>query len=207
MNDTNNDQEHKEEDLVSILRELNAKISDHSNGAKITLGELLSLMHTKGIVLCILILALPSFFPGLLPPFPSILAVPMMLLAWQLVIRRDSIYLPRFIARVPLGRKVMTTIITKFVYYLNKLPQRRDASPFIPEGRMESVIGAMIILFAMMMFIPLPFTNFLPSVGTAFVALGLLKQSRLYALVGAAIGFIGVFVALAAVAGLVSLAT
>ncbi len=205
MHDNNNT--NTEENLTEILHELNAKIADDSAGSKITLGEMLKLMHTKGIILCILILALPSFFPGLLPPFPSILAIPMILLAWQLVIRKNSIALPKFIANIGLKRKIMGTILTKFIYYLDKLPQRRNGNKFIAHGKTETIIGIMIIIFASIMFIPLPLTNFLPSVGTAIVALGVLKQAKSYVIVGSIIGFVGVIVGLSAVTGVIFLAT
>lgn len=198
------DQDHAPEhdnpdDLVNILHDLNARIGDNKSGEKIRLGELLALMHTQGITLCILILALPSFFPGLLPPFPSFLAAPMLLLGWQLVRQREQIWLPGFLYKMPLGRKIIVTMITKFIHYLNKLPVRKKDAPFILHGRNEVGIGLSIMLFACIIFIPLPLTNFLPSVGAAFVMVGCLKQSRFYTLIGLAIGYVGVVVGISAV--------
>lgn len=194
---------HDTPDLVEILEELNERIGDTRHGSKIRLGELLGLMHEQGIALCILILALPSFFPGLLPPFPSFLAVPMALLGYQLVQQRERIWLPQFIARMPLGRKIMVTMIRKFIYYLNKLPVRKNDTPFILYGRNETVIGLTIMLYAAIIFIPLPMTNFMPSVGAGFVMLGCLKQSRFYATIGLVIGYIGVVVGIGAVVAVI----
>ena len=194
---------HEALDLVHILEELNERIGDLSQGEKISLGELLGLMHAQGIALCILILALPSFFPGLLPPFPSFLAVPMALLGIQLMQQRDSIWLPSLLQNMKLGRKIIVSMIQKFVYYLNKLPMRKTDQAFILYGRNETLVGVSILIYAIIIFIPLPMTNFLPSVGAGFLMMGCLKQSRFYALIGFTIGYIGVLVGIAAVIAVV----
>lgn len=197
----------QEEDLFKILEEINDKIDDLSNGPKISMGELLGLMKTKGISLCILILSLPSCFPGMFPPMPTIMAVPMILFAWQLVLRRHEIYLPKFLADMKVGRKSMGKILRNFIYYLNKLPMRKDAEPFIPGNQTESAIGVLVIIFASMMFIPIPFTNLLPSAGAGLLMLGMLKQSKLYALLGLVVGIVGVGVSIVTLMGVVWLAT
>jgi hypothetical protein len=197
----------EQDDLGSILEGINKKIEDGSGDEKITMGELLGLMHTKGISLCILILSLPSCFPGMFPPMPTIMAIPMILFAWQLVLRRHSIYLPKFLANMKVGRKSMAKIIRNFIYYLNKLPSWKEEKPFIPSDAMEMAIGITVIIFAAMMFIPIPFTNMFPSAGAGLIMIGMLKQSKLYALIGLAVGMVGMVVSIFTLIGVVWLAT
>lgn len=204
--DKNTSHEQEEEDLFKILEEINAKVEDRSDGDKISLGTLLGLMRTKGISLCILILSLPSCFPGMFPPMPTIMAIPMILLASQLVMRRHEIYLPAFMANMKVGRRSMGKILRNFIYYLNKLPMREEPVPFIPSDRMEMAIGIAVIVFASMMFIPIPFTNLLPSAGAGLMMLGMLKQSRLYAIIGFLVGILGIIVSLLTLLGVVWLA-
>jgi hypothetical protein len=181
------------------------KISDQlegwltSDGDK-TLGSLIELFEEKSFAILFVLLlgvsALPIPTGGATHVFIIIAA----LLAAQLVVGRDEIWLPeKFRARPLVGdksRKFMTTLM-KMIRRLEKISKPRLR--FLFHHRLSSILfGLLVIGGCIAAFFAPPFSGLdtLPSLGVVLLSLAVLLEDVLVAIVAVVIGVAGVLLSI-----------
>lgn len=167
------------EDLALILREFEVE--------NVTLREVMAVMHGRGYVLLVMLLALPFStpipLPGLSTPFGLVIALIGVRLAlgqkpWLPRRLLDTRLSPRFFVKVfAAARK----ILRGFEYFL------RPRQLWITGSRRLLQFHAVpIVLCALLLLLPLPipFSNMLPAFSILLLAAGLLERDGAFILSG-----------------------
>lgn len=154
----------------------------------ITLGELLGALDERAFGLGILILSLPCAIPFLYI-IPQIVALPMLALAAQLAAGRENPWLPESLANRKMPLESLQTVVRrteKVVGFFEKLAKPRLR--FLSDGFGARVVGALMLIPAASILVPLPSTNSVPAVGVGIASVGLLERDGLLILLGLFIG-------------------
>lgn len=159
----------------------------------VTIGELMYALHERGFGLLMVIFVLPNSVPIPMPPgMTSLFAVPMVFLAVQMIMGRESAWLPTWIERRRLRRTTVAKVISVAAPKLKKIEKlMRPRWTFAATETGEKVIGVFCMIFAISIAIPLPWTNFVPGVGALIMSLGLLSKDGVTVIIGCMIGIIG----------------
>jgi hypothetical protein len=159
-----------------------------------SIGDVIDLLGAEGLGLALLVLTLPSLIP--VPgPFGMVFGTLVGLLALQILIGAERLWLPpRWRAR-PAPHKVIRTTIAKALPWIGR------AERVLRENRMKRFTGrqariafaAPILLMAITLALPIPLGNFAPALALIAIGLGFLARDGLAVLIGlvASVGAIG----------------
>ncbi|NBC31715.1 MAG: exopolysaccharide biosynthesis protein [Alphaproteobacteria bacterium] len=166
-----------------------------------TLDDLVRGLKDRAFGLVLLLFALPNCIPG--PPFlGSVFGLPLLFFGIQLAAGRRYPWLPRVIAQYSLDRETLLAIIGRGRPVLERIERIcRPRLAVVTGPRSERLLGLAMTILAAAVMIPLPFTNFIPAVGIAVIALGLLEEDGVTILVGLTIGLIGVAIVITVLVG------
>lgn len=175
------------EEFALILREFEVET--------VTLREVISLLHGRGFVLLLLLLALPFStpvpLPGLSTPFGLIIALIGARLAWG-----AKPWLPARLLDTRLPPNVFAKVFAvtrKIILGFERLLRPRllwvTGSPL-----REQLHAVPIVLCALLLLLPLPipFSNTIPAWGIMLTAAGLLERDGLFILAGYVTTLLGV---------------
>lgn len=164
---------------------------------RITLGELIQAFGTRSYGLLIVLLALPNLLPVYIPGLSPIFGVPLGIVCLQLALGYPTPRLPAFLTRRSLRRADLEMIAEKAQRWLHRIERFvRPRPSFLTGRRMERVIGAYGALLALIVVIPLPFTNGPPSLACAIMAIGVMEEDSLTIAAGMLFGVVAAIVGL-----------
>ncbi len=173
-----------------------------------TVGDMLSVLGDKSFAFIFLVLMIIPATPlptgGITHVFELIVA----LIALQLVIGRNEIWLPQKLRRVSLGKNMQQKalpFLMRRIQFAEKYSRPRLAKTL--ETRwFKSQLGLFVLLFTASAFFAPPFSGLdtLPSLGVVFIAIGIILSDALIIGAGYVIGVTGVALALTLGAGLVT---
>ena len=125
------------------------------------------------------LLALPCCIPFLYG-VPQVVALPMLALAFQMVIGREEPWLPAKLAARKIDRKGLTQMARggrKWFGWIETIIRPRLS--VITGRRSERVIGLFLFIFSASILVPLPMTNTVPGMAVAITAFGLMQKDGL----------------------------
>lgn len=174
---------------------------------RLSLNDLLRALNDRAFGLVILLFALPNCIPG--PPFlGSVLGVPLLFFGVQLAVGRRFPWLPPIIGRYTLDQNTLLRLIERSRPLLQRVERICQPRLLVVTGpRSERLLGVGMTILAMAVMLPLPFTNFVPAMGIAVMALGILEEDGITILIGLGIGLIGLTIATAVLIGAGTLIT
>lgn len=163
--------------------ELLKRIYDLPPRETISIGEFITLLGDRSFALVILIFSLPNSLPvpGI-PGFSTITGLPILFIAFQMLMGRDSIWLPKKIAAKNFSYNFLRKIIKKalpVIVYIEKFLHPRMLG--ICNNNGERVIGLFIAMMAFILTLPIVGGNFLPGAAISLMALALLENDGLFA--------------------------
>ena len=168
--------------------EILAGLAAKANGETITIGTIVDALHDRGFGIIIILFALPNT----IFPVAWVLGTPILLFSIQMMIGRQEPWLPEFMRRQTMNRETFAKIISYVVRYLSKIEAwLKPRWEFLTTDRMEKIIGLYMTVVTIILLVPVPFGNALPSFGLAIIAAGLLEKDGLAILVGALVGLAG----------------
>lgn len=175
-------QYHRRAPLSAILEQL----SEHPRD-RITVAELTALFGGRAIGALLFVFGLACMLP--LPPGgTTVLGLPLVLLAPQLVIGAGAPWLPRAVRE----RSITTTELRKglppFIRGLRRVEavsKPRLVFLFGPVG--ERMIGLVCSLLALVLILPIPLGNILPALAVSTLSFSLIQRDGLVALLGYAL--------------------
>jgi hypothetical protein len=110
--------------------------------------------------------------------------MPLVYLALQMTLGQRP-WLPAFIANRSFSRTGLATVMDQAKPWLERserfLHPRLGA---LTRGRMERVIGVLMLLLAFAVVLPIPFGNMIPALGIIFFSLGLMEEDGLWVIAG-----------------------
>lgn len=145
---------------------------------KATLGELVAKLETRGYGVLLFLFAAPNLTPGpSMPGFSTIFALPLVLIAAQMAWGVTSPKLPGFLARLGVARPRARAVVAYLAPALARVEKflRPRWPGFLTPG-VQRLIGAVAIVEAVLLLIPLPFLPIIPSLALTIVALGLMAR-------------------------------
>jgi hypothetical protein len=163
-----------------------------------TVGGLIEISADKSLALvCLVLMAVPAL------PVPTgglthVFEIIVMLLAIEMVVGRQTVWLPARWSKRPLGKALAKHTLPALIKRVAWLEARRSSRwPTLPErGLIHRLTGIFIFGLVVAAFFAPPFTGLdtLPSLGAVGLGLGLvLKDSRIW-LLGLLVGALGVVV-------------
>jgi hypothetical protein len=175
----------KSEKLSDLLR----RVSDEA-GDKITLGQIANAMDDRSFGAFLVVFCLPNLVP--LPPGATfILGLPLVFIACQMAFSRlDTIWLPKRLRDYAFDNKAFSTVLDKFIPWMNKAERFIKPRFFSGNRTVERVLGVFALFLAIVVFLPIPLGNMGPSLALALMGLGLTERDGLMMGFGVLIGAI-----------------
>jgi hypothetical protein len=162
-------------------------------------GKIVDALFDRSFGVVIILFALPNT----IFPVAWVLGTPILLLAIQMAFGQQRPWLPEFMRRQSFSRETFAKIVSYVVHYLSKIEAwLKPRWEFLTTNRMERVIGIYMTIVTIILLVPVPFGNALPSFGLAIMAAGLLEKDGLAIVVGALVGVAGAIYVFAFMGGI-----
>jgi hypothetical protein len=175
------------------LSEILDEVSTDETRKRVSVSDLLTIMSGRAIGALLLLFALPNVLPA--PPgTSSILGMPLVYLAAQMMLGRLP-WLPAFIANRSMSREDFAATIaraTPLIARAEKLLKPRFS--FLVSRGAERVVGAVCLILAIVLLLPIPLGNMLPALAICLIALGVLERDGVWVLGGLAVGVSSLFI-------------
>ncbi|WP_278070713.1 exopolysaccharide biosynthesis protein [Brevundimonas sp. LF-1] len=151
---------------------------------KLSLREMIEAFGERGFGAVILMLALMALFPW--PPGgKAVFSVPIILIAAELALQRDRVWLPRWLLKLSVSRAAYRTAVEKVLPRLRRVERlTRPRWPALTGEAADVGIGVICILLALMMALPVPFGDALPGLTLALFGLGIIQRDGAFILAG-----------------------
>ncbi|MEA5551069.1 exopolysaccharide biosynthesis protein [Anabaena cylindrica UHCC 0172] len=146
----------------------------------LTIGNILAETSERGFSLIISLLVLPFLFPlppGLTGPFGGTC----LLLSVQMILGRRSPWLPKKIANYPFPHAIAQIILQnlhRVTRVLEKITRPRLA-PIASHPLIWRLNGLCIFWLTILLILPIPFTNPIPTVGILLLAVAMIESDGL----------------------------
>lgn len=160
---------------------------------EITLGQLSDAMEERAFGLLILILALPCCLPFVYL-LPQLVALPMVVLAWQMAMGRRAPWLPETLRKRKLPIAGLLEVVDRSKRYGGDIIERLAHPRLVgvTGDRGTRVVGALMVVPCLSILVPLPLTNTVPGFGVSLVSVGLIERDGLFVIAGLIIGLLWV---------------
>ena len=150
-----------------------------------TIGELADSLGERAFGALMFIFAMPNVIPT--PPGTSaILGLPLVILTWQVLMGRQTLWLPDVVRKRRISKEMLHTFVTKVTPMMAKL--ERVLKPrlgfIVASDLAERLIGLVAFPLALILFLPIPFGNIPPALAIACLALGLAERDGLAVIAG-----------------------
>ena len=171
------------------------QIASDESREVISFGDLLAALDGRAFGALMIIFAFPNILPS--PPgLAGVLGLPLVFLSAQMMLGRLP-WLPGFIARRSLPRSSFAALFAKATPWLARaetlLRHRLRALTTAPAQRL---VGLVCLILSLVLILPIPLGNMLPSIAIGLFALGVLERDGLWIIGGLvfslfAVGFVG----------------
>jgi len=130
------------------------------------------------------VLTLPVLLP--LPPGVSmVLALPLLLVAPQIVFGRREVWLPKALMRRMIKRPALVKLIRRVLPPLERVEKVvRPRLRFLTGRFGASIVGIACTLIALVLVLPIPFANLVPALAMGAFSIGLTRKDGLFVLAG-----------------------
>lgn len=163
--------------------EILAAIAGDDSLDRVKVADLVGAMGDRAFGPLLFVFALPNILPA--PPGTSgVLAIPLVFLAIQLMFGRKP-WLPGFIASRSMSREGFASIVARAMPWLTKAERMlKPRLGLVVHPPAEYGIGAIILLLALVLSLPIPFVNATPAFTICLFALGILGRDGVWILAG-----------------------
>jgi hypothetical protein len=160
---------------------------------RISVADLLHALEHRAIGALMFIFAVPNAIP--VPPGVSaVLGAPLIFLSFQLMIGRRP-WLPRIITDRSLSRVDFEKVVDLAAPWLAKAERMmRPRFVFLAKPPAEYLIGAVCLLLATILFLPIPLGNMLPAFTICILSLGILERDGVWIAIGVALAIVAVII-------------
>jgi hypothetical protein len=169
---------------------------------EIKLGDLMDEVEAEqGPGPVLLLLTLPVLLPT--PPGVSmLLALPLLMAAPQIIVGRRELWIPQALAERTIKREALAKLVRRVLPPLTRLERLVRPRLQILTGRVgASLVGVAATAIAVVLVLPLPAANLVPSLALVLIALGLSRRDGLFVLAGYGVMALAAAVIWLAVAG------
>jgi hypothetical protein len=176
MMKANDDKRSTSEILLELLRQ-------HPRD-RITIQEVIDSLGERGFGFVLLIFSLPAIVP-VPPPLGSLLGIPLMIFAAQMILRRKSPWLPKTVASRALVRGDLERIVERGSPMMKRIERWcRPRLLFLVGGTGERLLGLLVFILALVIALPGPGTNGPPGLAIAFLSIAIIERDGWLVLLG-----------------------
>jgi hypothetical protein len=176
--------------LSAILLEL----AHDASRERVAIADLMRAMDGRAFGALLLVFAIPNALPAI-PGTSGILGLPLLYLAAQMMLGRAP-HLPKLVSERAMGRAEFAVLVERINPWLARAD--RLTAPrlqWLVDSWVERVVGAWVLVLAIVLVLPIPFGNMLPAFAICLVALGVLERDGLWVLGGVVAGALGLWLA------------
>ncbi|MEB3159840.1 MAG: exopolysaccharide biosynthesis protein [Synechocystis sp.] len=172
--------------MARLSKELQRYFFEEERGETVSLAQIIALAKEKVFGIVLLLLAFPSALPIPAPGYSTPFGILIFLIALQLIIGRQQLWLPLSWQRKTLKTTTAQGVLKKGLPWLQKLEAiAHPRLPFVCQNRVgRTIMGLTIALMAMSMILPIPGTNTLPAMSIFVTAFGLQEDDGLISAIG-----------------------
>jgi hypothetical protein len=161
------------------LSEALLEIARDTTRARISIADLINAMERQAMAALLLVFAIPNILPSI-PGTSAILGIPLVYLTLQMTMRHRP-WLPNFIANRSLLRTDVESLMERGAPWIAKAERMlKPRLLFLVEGQADRIIGAVCVVLAVLIMLPIPFGNTLPSISICLFALALLERDGVW---------------------------
>jgi hypothetical protein len=188
-NDPTHDTQHRRAGVAAVLR----RLVDGFDEPTVSVGAIADRLGSRAFGFIILLAALPMIVPNV-PGVSTVFGLLIIFPALQIAIGRRRVRLPRRVRRYAFSSAKIKAIVIRALPTIQKMERilRMRWRP-LTRGAPLNAVGALTLLLAVLMALPIPGANAPPAVACALMAIGIIERD-------------GVVVALGIAAGLAALA-
>jgi hypothetical protein len=161
----------------------------------VTIGSLTDVLDERSFAVVLMVLMLPSALPIPTGGVTHVLEVFAALVALQMIVGRDELWLPQRLSRHELGETFTGKAAPKMLRFIRWFERHSRArlSPLVGSRAAVSLLGVVLFVFVVGAFVAPPFSGLdtLPSLGVVVVCLGIVFSDGLIGVGGVAIGVAG----------------
>lgn len=156
---------------------------------RVSVGDLVEAMEQRGHGMAMLVLSLPMLLPITPPGVSAVVGLPTVFIAIQLILRRPHVWLPGFLRRRSIETDKLRKVVEKTAPYVARVEKLlKPRLNILTEALAEPLIGLAVLLIALLLVLPIPFTNIPLGLAIALLSMGLITRDGVAVLVGSAIG-------------------
>ena len=151
---------------------------------KLSMREIVEAFGERGFGALIFILSLMALFPW--PPGgKALFSLPIILMAAEMTIQRDSVWLPRWALGASMSRATYRMASAKVLRPLRAVERlTRPRFPILTGEAADVLIGLVCIGLAVVLALPIPFFDAAPALTLAVIGLAVTQRDGLAVLVG-----------------------
>lgn len=172
--------------LSEIMHDL---LDTGAQGETVSIGHILHAFGVHGFAFLLLMLSLLNIVIFMVPLISILFGLPMVILAAQMVLGLRAPIFPHAIRRRAINRAAFRQGLERAIYGIEKI--ERYIKPrflFLTDPVFHRVHGVFALALAIMVTLPIPVFNTLPSVALALLAIGLLQRDGIFILLAYASG-------------------
>jgi hypothetical protein len=173
--------EHLKSSSVSELLDL---IGKDSTRETISVADILETFGNRAFGAMMFVFAVPLVLP--MPPGVSaILGAPLIFITFQWMLGRSTLWLPKVLLDRTISLSDFRNISQKLTPYLERIERRlRPRLTFMYNPLGDRIVGALCFVLSLIVFLPIPFGNMLPSFAIAAFAMGGAERDGVAAMIG-----------------------
>lgn len=165
------------------LAEILVEIAADPMRERVSIADLVAALHDRAFGALMLIFAIPNAVPSI-PGTSAILGAPLIFLAVQLAFGRKP-WLPAFIANRSMLRSDFASMVDRVAPWIRRAEKLlRPRFTILARPPAEYAIGALCLLMAIILFLPIPLGNMLPAIAICFFSLALLERDGVWVVLG-----------------------
>lgn len=152
---------------------------------RVSLGALAAALGGPGYGVLMLVLALPNLVPIYLPGLSAVLGLPLAAIALQLALGRPRPWLPRWVLRRSMSKAEFAAVVLRALPWLRRAERfMRPRLEHLAAGPAERILGLVAVALALLLSLPILFSNIPLALPIVLLALGLLARDGVLVLIG-----------------------
>jgi hypothetical protein len=154
---------------------------------RISVRDLIDALGDRALGALLFLFAFPNVLP--MPPGTSaLLGTPLVILAAQLMVGRGP-WLPRVLSTRSMSHADFAALVRRITPWLERGERMlRPRFSWLALPPLEFVIGAVCLLLAIVVMLPIPLGNILPALAISLLALAVVERDGLWVVAGLALG-------------------
>jgi len=158
----------------AILRDI---IASCEGQGSMTVEQFLGTMGSRVHALAIFVLAIATVVAGAIPGFSTIMALPIIFIALQMVVGRTTVWLPKNIREKTISAEQITNSLNRALPTLKWVERLlKPRFTFLTGPIAQRLIALLIVGLAVLLAMPIPGGNLLPSFTISLLGLAILER-------------------------------